>query len=243
MYLYIHTYGEKKTNMCIGFQNAARSCKVGQNINISYTHVHVYTRTDTDTECISARHPPLRTAKPWGVWSRTIFPAAAPAARCHASHRGPLERSVWSRLRHHTPATFTWNVAGTLPQMHKLARQTHTPHTHATRDQTQNRIHVYLTSFGEIILELYRVLLAADLPDTPRVTDAASATHRLCRSGGRCSFRHWSCVDGKGLRGNESSGWGVLADNKPFRAIFRKGKICPRTTNFRLEFLISSSSV
>jgi len=60
--------------------------------------------------------------------------------------------------------------------MHKLARQTHTPHTHATRDQTQNRTHVYLTSFGEIILELYRVLLAADLPDTPRVTDAASAT-------------------------------------------------------------------
>jgi len=108
MNLYIHAYGEKKRYMCMGFQNAARSCKVGQNINISYTHVHVYTRTDTDTECISARHPPLRTAKSSGVRSCTSFPAAAPAASCHASHRGhtcaisqvnPLFSSIERRKR------------------------------------------------------------------------------------------------------------------------------------------------
>ena len=38
MYLYMHAYVEKKTYIRIGFQNAARSCKVGQNINISYSH-------------------------------------------------------------------------------------------------------------------------------------------------------------------------------------------------------------
>ena len=173
MYLYIHTYGEKKTNMCIGFQNAARSCKLGQNINISYTHVHVYTRTDTDTECISARHPPLRTAKPWG-YGLAQFSRRQLSQRVAMRATEVLSRGLCGadcdiiHLRH-------FGHTCTLPQMHKLARQTHTPHTHATRDQTQNRTHVYLTSFGEIILELYRVLLAADLPDTPQVTDAASA--------------------------------------------------------------------
>ena len=32
----MHAYGKKKTYVRMGFQNAARSCKVGQNINISY---------------------------------------------------------------------------------------------------------------------------------------------------------------------------------------------------------------
>ena len=93
----------------------------------------------------------------------------------------------------------------TLPQMHKLARQKHTPHTHAIRDQTQNRMHVYLTSFGEIIFELY-MSPACSLPATPRVTDAASATD--CAALGEDAFSDiGSCVDGKGLRGSESSGW------------------------------------
>jgi len=59
MYLFIHASGKRNTYRCIGFQNAARSCKVGQNIHISYMRVYVYTRTDTDTVCITARHPPL----------------------------------------------------------------------------------------------------------------------------------------------------------------------------------------
>ena len=33
---------------------------------------------------------PLRTAKSSGVRSRTSFPAVAPAARCHESHRGHM---------------------------------------------------------------------------------------------------------------------------------------------------------
>ena len=90
MYSYMHAYGKKKTYVRMGFQNAVRSCKVGQNINISYTHVHVYTRTDADTECISARHPPSSHGQVFGGTVPHNFPAAAPAARCHARHRGHM---------------------------------------------------------------------------------------------------------------------------------------------------------
>jgi len=70
----MHAYGKKKTYVRMGFQNAARSCKVGQNINISYTHVHVYTRTDADTECISARHPPSSHGQVFGGTVPHKFP-------------------------------------------------------------------------------------------------------------------------------------------------------------------------
>jgi len=58
MYLYIHAYGEKKTYLCIGFQNAARSCKVGQNINILYTCTRVYSNRHRFKMYICASPPP-----------------------------------------------------------------------------------------------------------------------------------------------------------------------------------------
>jgi len=77
MYSYMHAYGKKKTYVRMGFQNAARSYKVGQNINISYTHVHVYSRTDADTECISARHLPSSHSQVFGGTVPHKFPGGS----------------------------------------------------------------------------------------------------------------------------------------------------------------------
>ena len=52
-----------------------------------YTCILEQTQIQNVYLCVT---PPLRTAKSSGVRSRTSFPAAAPAARCHATHRGHM---------------------------------------------------------------------------------------------------------------------------------------------------------